>query len=161
MVSHTQTFPFQLPELPAGKKVTIYYNVVVNDPLDPVTTSTIGEHDTVFYGPGIFLLSNDPATVAPDDITLTPAAQFPCNSFSGVVYVDSSATDGNNDGTPVDANLARSINGQVYSNASTNPIPMAGEAIGYSGGSQTHNNMQPFLTLNYIIALVGLYPSRS
>ena len=30
-----------------------------------------------------------------------------------------------------------------------------------TGGSQAHDNMQPFLGLNYVIALVGLYPSRS
>lgn len=35
------------------------------------------------------------------------------------------------------------------------------ERLGDSGGSQSHENMQPFLTLNYIIALQGLYPSRS
>ena len=29
-----------------------------------------------------------------------------------------------------------------------------------TGGSQSHNNMQPFLVMNFIIALVGLYPSR-
>lgn len=29
-----------------------------------------------------------------------------------------------------------------------------------TGGSQAHNNLQPFLTMNFIIALVGLYPSR-
>ncbi|MBY5956811.1 T9SS type A sorting domain-containing protein [Membranicola marinus] len=98
-VSFSQSFPFELPELPAGKKITIYYNVVVNDPLDPRTTSVIGEHDTVFYAPGRFLLSDDPDTGAELDITLTPAAQFACNSYSGIVYVDSSATSGNNDGT--------------------------------------------------------------
>ncbi len=30
-----------------------------------------------------------------------------------------------------------------------------------TGGSQAHNNMQPFLAMNFIIALQGLYPSRS
>ena len=65
------------------------------------------------------------------------------------------------DFSPVDANLARSVSGQIYTNTATNPVPMADQAIGYSGGSQAHNNMQPYLTLNYIIALVGLYPSRS
>ena len=30
-----------------------------------------------------------------------------------------------------------------------------------TGGGQAHTNLQPFLTLNFIIALVGLYPSRS
>lgn len=29
-----------------------------------------------------------------------------------------------------------------------------------TGGSLAHNNVQPFLTMNFIIALVGLYPSR-
>lgn len=30
-----------------------------------------------------------------------------------------------------------------------------------TGGGQVHNNMQPYLALNFIIALQGLYPSRS
>jgi len=34
-------------------------------------------------------------------------------------------------------------------------------AIGTSGGSQPHNNLQPYLALNYIIALQGVFPSRS
>lgn len=29
------------------------------------------------------------------------------------------------------------------------------------GGSLPHNNMQPFIVINYVIALVGVYPSRS
>lgn len=33
--------------------------------------------------------------------------------------------------------------------------------IGMSGGSQPHNNIQPYLVVNYQIALQGLYPSRS
>ena len=33
--------------------------------------------------------------------------------------------------------------------------------LAQTGGSQAHNNMQPYLVMNFIIALVGLYPSRS
>jgi microcystin-dependent protein len=33
--------------------------------------------------------------------------------------------------------------------------------IGPGGGSQAHDNMQPYLVLNFIIALVGIYPSRN
>lgn len=47
------------------------------------------------------------------------------------------------------------------SDSSTNIVNMSPSAIGTSGGSQAHNNMQPFLSLNFIIALTGLYPSRS
>lgn len=39
--------------------------------------------------------------------------------------------------------------------------PMASNALASVGGSQPHNNLQPFLAINFIIALVGLYPSRS
>jgi len=35
---------------------------------------------------------------------------------------------------------------------------MVGGAIGVTGGSQPHNNMQPFLTLTFIIALEGVLP---
>lgn len=40
-------------------------------------------------------------------------------------------------------------------------VNMAPQALTDTGGSQPHNNMQPYLTMNFIIALVGLYPSRS
>lgn len=36
-----------------------------------------------------------------------------------------------------------------------------GPASGSAGSSQPHNNMQPFLTVNFIIALQGLFPSRN
>jgi len=28
-------------------------------------------------------------------------------------------------------------------------------------GSNSHNNMQPFLAINYIIVTIGIYPSKS
>jgi microcystin-dependent protein len=41
-----------------------------------------------------------------------------------------------------------------------NPVQMHGGALSTTGG-QGHNNLQPFLVLRFVIALVGLYPSRS
>jgi len=38
---------------------------------------------------------------------------------------------------------------------------LAAGAIDIAGGSQPHNNMPPYLTLNYCIALQGIFPSRS
>jgi len=35
------------------------------------------------------------------------------------------------------------------------------EATNMAGGGQPHENRQPFLVVNYIIALEGTYPSRS
>lgn len=38
---------------------------------------------------------------------------------------------------------------------------MSSEIITNVGGGQAHNNMQPYLALNYCIALQGLFPSRN
>jgi microcystin-dependent protein len=38
---------------------------------------------------------------------------------------------------------------------------MAPSSIGNTGGSQAHQNMQPFLTLTFCIALIGIFPSRN
>jgi len=35
------------------------------------------------------------------------------------------------------------------------------QPTGQSGGSQPHNNLQPYLVLNYCIALQGIFPSRA
>jgi microcystin-dependent protein len=39
--------------------------------------------------------------------------------------------------------------------------PMAFESLSVTGGSLPHNNMQPYLTLNFCIALQGIFPPRS
>ena len=56
--------------------------------------------------------------------------------------------------------FARSSGGNAYSLNQPNAI-MAEQMLPSAGGSQAHNNMQPYLTMNFIIALQGLYPSRS
>jgi len=38
---------------------------------------------------------------------------------------------------------------------------MSPAAVGSSGGSQAHSNMQPWLAVNFIVALFGVYPSRN
>lgn len=39
--------------------------------------------------------------------------------------------------------------------------PFAPNSISNVGGSQAHNNMMPYLVLNFIIALQGIFPSRN
>jgi len=38
---------------------------------------------------------------------------------------------------------------------------MAAQTGNTTGGSQAHNNMAPYVTLNYCIALRGIFPSRN
>ena len=40
-------------------------------------------------------------------------------------------------------------------------VTMSPNALSVVGGNQPHNNMQPYLTLNFCIALQGVFPARS
>jgi microcystin-dependent protein len=50
---------------------------------------------------------------------------------------------------------------QEYNNSPTNLTPMYPNLLATVGGSQPHPNMQPFLTLNFCIALSGIFPSQN
>ncbi len=45
--------------------------------------------------------------------------------------------------------------------AERNMVKLRSETVTNSGGGQAHNNMQPFLALNFCIALQGLFPPRN
>ncbi len=56
---------------------------------------------------------------------------------------------------------AQSALGNVYSDATASVnTQLATAAIGEAGGSP-HDNMMPYLAINYIIALKGVFPSRN
>ena len=44
--------------------------------------------------------------------------------------------------------------------ASTSNAQMGAGTSSTSGGSQAHENLAPYLVMNYVIALQGIYPSR-
>jgi microcystin-dependent protein len=43
----------------------------------------------------------------------------------------------------------------------TGLVPMNPASVGSVGGSQAHENKQPYLVLNFIVALQGIFPSRN
>jgi microcystin-dependent protein len=49
---------------------------------------------------------------------------------------------------------------QMYSNGAP-ATGLAPATIGNFGGSQPHDNMQPYLVINFVIALNGVFPSRN
>lgn len=65
--------------------------------------------------------------------------------------------------SPANNIFATNSNGSTYFAApGSNEMTLAiGTNIGNSGGSQPHANMQPYLVVNYMIAMQGIYPSRS
>lgn len=66
----------------------------------------------------------------------------------------------NNDPVVADGLARAADNNQAYAPIPSPPLAMASSSLSSAGGNTAHNNMQPFLALNFIIALVGLYPSR-
>ena len=61
-----------------------------------------------------------------------------------------------------DASLARAVGGNAYQNSPFDPTTaMAPQALSPAGGSLPHNNLMPYLVLNYVIALQGVFPQRA
>ena len=56
---------------------------------------------------------------------------------------------------------AQSTASNLYASAASGLVAMSASMVGNTGGSQAHLNMQPFLTLNFCIALQGIFPSAT
>ena len=86
--------------------------------------------------------------------TLTASGQMMCDSLSSI------------DDSPGGNTLSRSEINIYSSNSSTiamqdSSVLVTGTVtIGNNGGGMTHENMQPFLGMNYIICIQGTFPSR-
>jgi microcystin-dependent protein len=65
--------------------------------------------------------------------------------------------------SPVGALWANTAGGRspVKAYSQDSSIPMNPTAINTVGGSQSHNNMQPYLAINFIMAYEGVYPPKS
>ena len=68
-----------------------------------------------------------------------------------------------NAGTPDPTlSLDRSSGGTAYKQAPFGNVgAMNAAAVGLAGGGAPHNNMQPYLTLNFCISLQGVFPPRT
>ena len=91
--------------------------------------------------------------IGTESITLI-TNQIPIHTH-GVRAVDDDPTSG----TPTN-NFPANIAAKGYSSAAANTT-MNPNMIQGSGGNQPHANLQPLLTLNYCIALEGVFPSRN
>ena len=49
----------------------------------------------------------------------------------------------------------------VYHSSETPQDPMANNSLAPAGGSQPHENCQPFLCINFIISLFGVFPQQT
>ena len=97
---------------------------------------------------------------AGDETHPLPAGEMPAHDHG----LQGSSDDGN---TPIPAEVA-GVNvvlagspSQVYINNPPGFVPMNADAVADAGSGQGHENMQPYLALNFAIALQGLFPSRN
>ena len=83
------------------------------------------------------------------------SAEMPQHTHFGQVQ-SATATTGN----PTNAVLA-GVPTFAYSNSLTNLTTLSPATVTSIGGSQPHQNMQPYLALNFCIALQGIFPSSN
>jgi microcystin-dependent protein len=57
--------------------------------------------------------------------------------------------------------LAKSVNGNAYQPSGGALVQMGFQALPPAGGGLPHNNLMPYLTLRYCIALQGVFPPRT
>lgn len=94
-------------------------------------------------------------------VTLT-ATQIPAHSHSLNANLSVSSNVGNQR-SPIGARLAVPNDGEnnyTTSSGGNGTMAVSGSTSG-AGGGQAHENRQPYIAMNYIIALVGTFPSRS
>jgi microcystin-dependent protein len=65
-----------------------------------------------------------------------------------------------NDANAVNNVVAQATAGFPYLNAAPT-VQMAPQSIGSTGGSQPHDNFQPYLCIDFIISLFGIFPPQS
>lgn len=89
-----------------------------------------------------------------ETVTLT-SAQIASHSHAFPASINAASA-----GDPLNNVVANTGAEFVYSTSSPN-VTMSPSAINPAGGSQPHDNAMPFLCVNFIIALEGIYPSQS
>jgi microcystin-dependent protein len=83
------------------------------------------------------------------------AAELPSHAHAARAVTDKATT-----ATPNGNMLATSYGLRAYA-PPANPATLSPAAIANTGGGLPHSNMQPFLALNFCIALQGIFPSRN
>jgi microcystin-dependent protein len=89
-------------------------------------------------------------------VTLT-TQQIPVHTHP-LLATDAAATQ-----SPNNATFAKAVSAQqgvrIYTTAPAAMVQLRPESVGPAGGSQPHENCQPFLVVTFIISLYGLFPS--
>jgi microcystin-dependent protein len=91
-----------------------------------------------------------------ETVTLNPQ-QIPVHSHALVVSTSAAEPTAGPDGSL----LADTGATELYVSTGNPPTPMHGAAVAALGGSQPHGNLAPYLCVNFIISLFGIFPSQT
>jgi microcystin-dependent protein len=106
-------------------------------------------------GPGLSL--HDLGETGGSETVSLLESEIPAHSHS----LRATTEDGTQGTFQASVTLAASINGLLYqTNTSQNVVFMSPNSLTPAGGDQPHNNMQPYLTFYFCIALQGVFPPR-
>jgi len=92
------------------------------------------------------------------EFTTLTVANLPPHNHNGTIKVSSS--DGE-ESDPTGQFLAKTESAELYVDSSNGSMAANSLEISNTGSGNSINNMQPYIVINYVICLVGIYPSRS
>jgi len=92
------------------------------------------------------------------DHTLT-ISEIP--SHTHIIQAIDNGNASSNVNNPTNNFFSNSQPSNLFQNSAGNPVALKADAVSNVGGSQAHVNMQPYLTINFCIALQGIFPSQS
>ena len=72
-------------------------------------------------------------------------------------------SDSGDTSTPANDDALATIggNGDPYYASDATTQPLTSNSVSMIGGNQAHDNIQPYLAVNWCIAMTGIYPSRN
>lgn len=95
------------------------------------------------------------AKAGTETVALTPS-QLPSHNHAMLASLDGAQT-----ANPQNNVLAASTVSFYSAADASTLVGMASTMVASTGGSQPHNNLMPYLCVNYIIALQGIYPTQN
>ncbi len=104
-------------------------------------------------GPGLTPRSLGESAGA-ESVTISPAQAPP---HTHTLHASSTVA---NTASPSGNALANSGAASLYASGPAD-TPLSSSAVTPAGGEQPHNNLMPYLTVRFIIALQGIFPARS
>jgi len=94
-----------------------------------------------------------------EETVLLTVNQLPSHTHTAQLNADSSVATSDKPQSLLPARNAGST--PQYGDSPNTALSASSISINAAGGNQAHPNMQPYITINYIIALQGIYPSRN